>query len=78
MDAVKFTRDCRPERAITVEDDCGISKSKNGWQHAANDSADQRRDWRQWRFLGSAHANFMGGVAKRRTDNYLLARVNYV
>ena len=27
MDAVKFTRDCRPERAVTVEDDCGNQRS---------------------------------------------------
>jgi hypothetical protein len=65
-------------RAITIEDDCGISEAKNGWQHAANDSADSRADPRQWRFLGSAHANFMGGVAKRRTDNYVVERVNCV
>jgi hypothetical protein len=42
MDVVKFTLDRRPERTITVEDDCGISKAKNEWQHAANDPAHQR------------------------------------
>jgi hypothetical protein len=31
MDVVKFALDRRPERAITVEDDCGISKANNGW-----------------------------------------------
>jgi hypothetical protein len=35
MDVVKFTPDRRPERPITVEDDCGIREAKNAWQHAA-------------------------------------------
>ena len=76
MDVVKFTPDRRPERTISVEEDCGIGESKNAG--AANDLPDLRAHPRQRRFLGSAHAIFAGGVAKRRPDNYLVERVNYV
>jgi hypothetical protein len=78
MDVVKFTSDRWPQRAITVEDDCGIGEAKNGWSPPADDSPDLRAHPQQRWFSGSAHAIFLGGVAKRRTDNYLIERVNYV